>query len=150
VSNGSVVPDVLTALVSVFSAASAPGVWVAMGPMYDPPASFLAVGWDRSDQPAVTFTRGSGNAAMSQSRDSISVSCLLSTSYDPNGAVLDVLTGLYAAFDVFAQAITPPNPVFDVQGVMSASIVEGEYTPILTEAGALADLRFTVVVDALK
>lgn len=145
--SGSTIHAALTELVALWRVAAPLGVAVIDGPAYDPPANFLAVGWDRSEQASVSSVSAPMNMAGSQSLESFDVSSLLSFSYD--AAEVTTVRGLvFAAFDVFAAALAADQQLGAV--VMAASVTAYEMTPILTELGSVMDLRFTTHVEACK
>lgn len=141
----SAVPAALAALVATFTASKPAALQqVIDGPPYDPPNTFLAVGWDRSDQPAVSVQRDSGSAGYSE-RETFEVSCLLSFGYD-DPEVTTVRQTAFTVFEALCATLAADRTLGDV--VMTSAVTAYEFTQTLTEAGAIADLRFTVTVRA--
>lgn len=136
----SAVPGFTAALVAAFTAAAPSGVVVIDGPAYDPPYQFLAVGWDRTDAAATLVSRVPSTAGFAEA-EAIDVSCMLSFAYDDN-EVTDVRTALFTAFYALADAIAADRTLGG--SVMTTRIGAYDLTSTLTEAGAVADLRFTV------
>lgn len=145
--SGSTIHAALSALVSVWRTAAPIGVIVIDGPAYDPPANFLAVGWDRSDAASVTSTAVPSVLSGLQAAETFDVSSLLSFSFDAD-EVTTVRGLVFAAFDAFAAALAADQ---DLGGaVWTARISDYEMTPILTEVGSVMDLRFTTRIEASK
>lgn len=145
--SGTTIDAALTALVTLFKGAGMVKVGVIDGPAYDPPNNFLAVGWDRSDQPAVVATKVLGDYGTTDGLEQYTVSSLLSFSYD-DGEVTVVRGLLTAAFDQLDTALGLDPTLGGL--VLNAWIGEYELTPILTEAGTVADLRFSTVIRASR
>lgn len=144
--SGSTIPAVLPALKNTFKAAAAT-LYVVVGPVYDPPADFLAVGWDRSDQPGVSAVVELADYAQSQDLETYDVSCLLSFSYDSD----EVETVLEQLFVVLESLIAALRADHTLGGrVLLAKVVDYDWTPHLTEVGTLADIRFSTRITASK
>jgi hypothetical protein len=145
--SGSNVHTALLALTAAFSAAAPTGWTVVDRRPYDPRRRFLAVGWDNSDQPAVHVARGFTSAAGTQNTESVDVTNLLSL-WAGNELKVDAEAEAFAAFDVFDQALAADLQLGDA--AMLASISTYEYQPAQAAEGVLAQIRFTVHVEAWK
>jgi hypothetical protein len=155
--SGSLVHESLTALVLLWRAAAPPIMadsdpasgrrGVIDGPPYDLPERFLAVGWDRTEQPSVSAASVAASMSGTQSRESFDVSSLLSFAYDA-AEVTTVRGQVMAAFDAFAAALAADQQMDGL--VMQAQITGYDMTPILTESASVLDLRFTTHVEAMK
>lgn len=145
--SGSSVHAALTALQTVYTAV-APDGWsvLARRPM-DPRRRFLAVGWDNSDQPAVHVARSIVNAAGTQNSESVDVSNVLSV-WAGNEVGAEVEAEAFAAFDTFDAALAADLSLGGV--VMIATVSTFEYSPMSAAEGQLAQIRFTVHVEAWK
>jgi hypothetical protein len=145
----STIPAVLSKLTQVFTAVEAsvtPNFTVIDGPAWDPPDNFLAVGWDRSDQPAVIATNASADYGNAEGQEQYDVSCLLSFFYDA-AEVTTVRGQMFAAFQQLRAAVAADTRLGET--VLSAWISRYELTPILLETGSVMDLRFSVAVNAM-
>jgi hypothetical protein len=142
----SAIPAAKAAIVALASAAL-PAWQVVNGPVWDPLNMFLAVGWDRTDQPAVQFSFGYNNAAGASGIETAEISCLLSLAYD---ATEDQMTAvestLFDAYRAVADAIMADPLLGGV--VMTACPSDGDVIPFMTIEGPVVDLRFSVRVQA--
>jgi hypothetical protein len=149
--SGSTVPVTLAALVDKFKAAI-PTFQVVDGPDYDARTSFLAVGWDGEDEPAIVVQRSIADARRGRDQETYDVTSLISVhdaSTDPNvSSVRKVRETLFAAFESIMQALDADQTLGGA--VTRAWITEYAYVPVLAESGATASLRFTVNVTAWK
>ncbi len=145
--SGSTIPVVLAGLVSLFKTASLGDVAVIDGPAYDPPNNFLSVGWDRSGQPAVVATNDLQDYGATTGLETYQVSSLLSFSYDDDEVTV-VRERMFAAFEALSAAVAADPQLGGA--AMLVRITSYDLTPILLEVGAVADLRFTVTVQASR
>lgn len=134
-------------MTALFDGAAPADVYVVKGPAFDPPPNFLAVGWDRSDQPGITASNENADASGMRGVETFDVSSLLSYSYDANN-IDTALDLIMATFEALTGALAVDRTLGGA--VMNARISEYELTPILTEMGAVMDLRFTTHVQAMK
>jgi hypothetical protein len=121
---------------------------IVYGFPYDVGSSWLAVGWDRSDQPSVTVVNDESDLGGVTGHESYDVSNLLSVHHgneDLPGTVAD----LFAAYELLAAAVAL-NPTLGVPGVVRARVTDYDLTPNDTETGDSAELRFTVHVEAFR
>lgn len=154
--SGTTIPAVWAALTNTWTAALT-DVTVRRGPFYgDVPERFLAVGWDRTDQPSIQFVktpeglgdRGIGGAASRRrEQEQYEISSLLSSAVDDN-TIDAVIATLFAAYEVCAAALDADPTLGGL--VLTSHINTGDVTPILIEEGALLDLRFSTSITALK
>jgi hypothetical protein len=145
--SGSTIPAALAALVAAFTNAAPAGCDVVYGFPYDVDTFWMAVGWDRTDQPAVVATVTDLTAGGRRGLEQFDVSCLLSLAHgdqDPATVVGEV----FAAYEVFAAAVVT-NPTLS-GAVMRAWPADYDLTPNATETGDSAELRFTVHCEAIK
>lgn len=148
-SGASTVPTVLGALIDLWdglrlTAGSQP-LQVEDGPVYDPKPAFLAVGWDRTDQPAIIAAASSVDLGLSNDAESYDVSNLLSL-FVGNSDLRTIREQLFATFtQIRAALITDPT----LGGVCEfAEVTDFDYIPDEGETGDLVEVRFTVHVEA--
>lgn len=142
---GSAVPDALAALTALWAGLNIATLQVGDGPIYDPEIDFLAVGWDRSEQPSVIAQAANNDAGAMSTAEQFDVSCLLSM-WAGNS---DVPTIRDAIFDVFAALKAALAADRQLGGLVDSTwITTYDYTPDAGEAGDQVDLRFTVHVGA--
>jgi hypothetical protein len=137
----------LSALVAAFKTAAPTGCDVVYGFPYDVDTFWVAVGWDRTDQPGVLATVTDTAAGGRRGLEQYDVTCLLSLAHgdqDPPTVVGE----LFAAYEAFAAAIVATPTLGGA--VMRAWPASYDLIPNETETGDSAELRFTVHCEAIK
>jgi hypothetical protein len=145
--SGTSIPDVLDQLVAIWTAAGVAGLQVVDGTPYDVGNSFLAVGWDRSDQPTVAWTDAHYTAGGQRGKQAFDVSNLLSLGLG-NDTMQAARRQIFTVFDVLAAAVAANRTLNGA--VLAAWISAGDMTPAVSETGEYVDFRFTVHCDAVK
>lgn len=145
--SGSTIPAAWQALYALWAGLNIPNLQVTKGPVYDPKDQLLAIGWDRTDQPAIQFTKTPMTRAGGPSMEEYEISSLLSFAYGKK-QIDTVITSL---FDVYAQldAAVTASPTLN-GSVLEAWTSSGDVTSWLIEQGTLLDLRISVHVKAAK
>lgn len=145
----STIPAAVEALFTLFSTAatalSDTDLAVIDGDPIDPPRKFLCVGWDESDQPAVSNVLLPNNASMATAQETYEVTNLL-TVWSGGETAAQLRTDAFALFDVFRSALLADPTLGGV--VSSASVSSLEYTPGSRVEGVLAQIRFSVQCSA--
>lgn len=143
--SGAGVDAVLTALAATYTAAAPTGVEVFDGQPVDAGTQFLCVGWDETDQPAVQATRTAFDAGLSVDLETLEVSCLL-TCWQGDEELPQLRADTLAIYDAFDAALAEDRQLGGA--AMIARVTAYEYEPGQREDGALAQIRFTVTVQA--
>lgn len=144
---GTVVPDALAALVDLFAGANITGLTVVDGPPYDVPNNFLAVGWDRSGNPAVTGIAAHFTAGGARGQEAFEVSCLLSLALG-NTDMRALRQQIFTTYNTLAGLLVNDRRLGGV--VLEAWISAYDLIPAVGETGDDVDFRFTVRCTAVK
>lgn len=144
---GTAVPDTLDALYDLWDGLNIPGLQVIDGPPWDVTGDFLAVGWDRSEQPSVTLASTPLTGGMHLGREQFDVSNLLSL-WLGNQPLRVIRRQL---FTTYAQLIA----ALDANRSLSGAVITAwpsalDMTADIAEAGEYIDVRFTVHCDAAR
>ena len=143
--NDSAIPDALDALFDLWSGLKLTGLQVIDGPPWDIEGDFLAVGWDRTDSPAVSQTSMPLTAGMHTARSGFDVSNVLSA-WRGDAALRVVRRRLFTIYQQLTAALDTDRSLGGA--VMTAWPSELDMTPDVGETGEFVDLRFTVHCDA--
>lgn len=147
--SGSAIHTALSGLVAVYQAVGVtltPSVEVVRCRPYDPQQRFLCVGWDHTEQPAVTALPAAGNAGLAGVVESMDVSNLL-TFWSGNQTESDVETDLFTAYDAFDAGLAADRDLGGAAALARVTVID--YIPDIRPEGALAQIRFTVRIDVL-
>lgn len=143
--SGTALDDALVALTALWSGLNIADLQVVDGPVYDTEIHFLAVGWDRSDQPAASSTADVLDLGSSSDLEKWDIACLLSL-WNGSG---DVPATRAAAVGIYTQLKRALAADITLGGAAdNAWMTAADYTPDVGEAGDQVDLGFTVHVEA--
>lgn len=137
------VPDVLDALVALYTNLAVADLQVVDGPCYNNEGSFLAVGWHRKDDTAVTGTITPGN------RDVLDfdIPVLLSVWMDdePLG---DVRRRLFNILDTLDAGLLAHRTL---GGLVTHCVVTAfDMAAVIPSSGGYLDYQFAVTVQAVR
>lgn len=147
--SGTVVDQLLSGLVALFTAVAPADVKVADGEGPELPRRSLIVGWGGPgyDQPSVHVDFGHELVGGRRTEQAITVVCLL-TCWVGNETGPSLRGETFDLFNVFAAALAG-NQSVDVPGVGDARLVDMEWLSNREIDGSGAQVRFSVVVQAV-
>lgn len=145
--SGTPIPDVLDHLVDLWTGLNLAGLQVVDGAPYDVTGDFLAVGWDRSDQPSVTWASQHFAAGGQRGRQTLEVSNLLSLSLGDQD-LRAVRRQIFTTFDSLDAAVAADRKLGGL--ALEAWATAGDMTADVEETGDSVEFRFTVQINAVK
>lgn len=139
------IPTTLTNLTALWKGCGVTGLDVIYAFPYDVDTFWLAVGWDRSDQPSVSAVNTP--EGMRRGIEEYDVSCLLSLAHGDQD-LPTVVGDLFATYETLIAALLADLTLG--RTVVRAWPADYDLTPVSAETGDSAELRFTIHVEAIK